>query len=75
MSEYLYYAGSLLLPPLGLWWGFKLFRRGDDRSRRIGIICVAITVVSTIIATAWTVRLFNSVNAQVNQQLQGIQGF
>lgn len=72
-TEYLYYAGSLLLPPLGIFWGLKMLS-GDERARRIGIVCIALTVVSTIAATVWTMRLFQGINAQVNQQLQGIGG-
>lgn len=74
VTEILYYIGSLILPPIGLWWGYKLFRQNDARNRRIGIVCVAITVISTIVVTYWTMNIFQTVNSQVNQQLQGIQG-
>lgn len=74
LMEYGYYAGSLLLPPLGLWWGWRLFRQADPRARRMGILNIAITVISTIVFSLWSVQLFQSINAQVNSQLNGIQG-
>ena len=72
--EYLYYAGSVLLPPIGLWWGFKYLKQSDEASKRIGWVCIILTTISTIVVTIWTVQLFQNINAQVNQQLQGIQG-
>lgn len=74
-TEYLYYAGSVFLPPLGLWWGYALYKRGDDRSKRIGLICAVLTVVVTIVVSVWTMNLFRGINSQVNQQLNGLQGF
>lgn len=74
-TELMYYAGSLLLPPMGIWWGFKYLRQDDPVSKRIGYMCMVITVVATILAVRWTMQIMTGVNAQVNQQLQGIQGF
>ena len=75
LVEYLYYAASLLLPPLGLYWGVRYLRQADKRSKRIGWICIALTVVSSIVVTMWSVQLFYNINQQVNQQLQGLEGF
>ena len=74
-TEIMYYVGSLLLPPIGIWWGFKYLRQDDRDSKRIRFICMAITVISTLIAVQWTMQFMQGVNAQVNQQLQGIEGF
>ncbi len=74
-TEIMYYLGSLLLPPIGLWWGFKYLKQEDSDSKRIAYVCIAITVVSTILAVRWTMQFMNGINAQVNQQLQGLQGF
>lgn len=75
VTEIMYYAGSLLLPPLGFWWGFKYLKQDDPVSKRIGVICIAITVVSVLVAARWTMQFMNSVNTQVNQQLQGLEEF
>lgn len=75
LTEYMYYAGSILLPPIGLWWGFKYLKQSDEASRRIGWICVILTIISSVVVTVWSVQLFQGINAQVNQQMQGIQGF
>lgn len=74
-TEYAYYAASLLLPPLGLWWGFKFLKQSDDHSRRIGWICIILTVASSIVVAMWSVQLFQNITQQVNQQLQGVEGF
>ncbi len=73
-TEYLYYAGSFLLPPLGLWWGFRYLKQADARSRMIGWICVILTIVSSVVVTVWSVHLFQGITAQVNEQLQGVGG-
>ncbi len=61
------YAFSVLLPPLGLWPGIKYARRSDPKARRVGIIAIALTIVSTVV-TLWLIySLFNV-------YLQTIQG-
>ena len=72
--ELIYYAGSLLLPPIGLWWGFKYLKQNDGKSKHIGWICIVLTVISTLVVAVWSVRLFQGISTQVNQQLQGIEG-
>lgn len=74
-SQLLLYLGSLLLPPMGLIWGFKYVKQADSRSKIVGIVAIALTVVILIVATQLTINLMNSVNTQVNTQLQNIQGF
>lgn len=75
MTELLYYAGSVFLPPLGFWWGFRYLRQDNQAAKRIGMICMVLTVISTLVAVRLTMQVMNGINAQVNQQLQGLQGF
>lgn len=70
-----YYIGSILLPPLGIIWGVKYLRQGDAKGRIHGFILIGITVLELIYLTIWTVNFINQINAQVNQQLNGLQGF
>lgn len=74
-TELMYYAGSILLPPLGFWWGVKYIQQPGAASKRIAILCMVLTTVSLIISSVWLVNYFNKLNAQVNQQLNGLQGF
>lgn len=74
LMEYMYYAGSVLLPPIGLWWGVRYLKQSDEKSKRIGWICIILTIISFFLVSVWTVRVFQGINAQVNQQLQGIEG-
>ena len=74
VREILYYAGSIFLPPLGLWWGIKYLRQPDLKSKRIGWISIILTFASVLITVAWTVNFINGVTSQVNSQLNGIPG-
>ncbi len=65
---------TILLPPLGLIWGLRYLRQGDDRSKIVGIAAMVITVIEIILVVQWTVSLLNGVGGQMNN-LQGLQGF
>ncbi len=67
------YAISILLPPLGLWPGIKYLRGNSILEKRIGLIAITLTIVSTII-TIWltfsllnTPLLFGGSGSQLNQ--------
>ena len=75
ITQLAYYAGSVLLPPFGFVWGLRYLKQPDPAAKRIGIINIALTVVSLIIVTVWTINFINGINAQVNQQLNSLQGF
>ena len=74
-TEIMYYAGSILLPPLGFWWGMKYLKQPDAVSKRIGIVSMVLTVIFFIVTSAWIVGYVNTLNATVNSQLNGLQGF
>ncbi|MCX6794089.1 MAG: zinc ribbon domain-containing protein [Candidatus Gottesmanbacteria bacterium] len=74
-TEIMYYAGSVLLPPLGFWWGIKYLKQPDAASKRIGILCMVFTTISFIVTSIWLVDYINKINATVNNQLNGLQGF
>lgn len=69
------YIGSLLLPPMGLWWGFRYIRQNNRKAQIAGLIAIIGTIVYLIIIMKITTDLFTQVNMQVNQQLQDLQGF
>ena len=74
-TEIMYYIGSLLLPPLGYWWGFKYLKQPDAVSKRIGIIIMVLTTISFILTSLWAVEYINKLNATLGGQLNGTQGF
>jgi len=69
------YLGSIFLAPMGLIWGIRYLRQQDGKSKIVGMVAIALTVLVLIVATGYTVRLVDNVNNQVGKQLQGIEGF
>ena len=67
----LIYLASLLLPPIGLWWGFKYIKQDDPKIRNVGIAAIVLTVIASIITIWITVSLINSFSASINSQLNG----
>ena len=67
MAQIKVYAVSLFLPPFGLWYAYKYLKEKDPLARKIGMIAVALTVVSSI-ATIWiTKSAINSATRSINQ--------
>lgn len=58
---------SVLLPPLGFWPGIKLLGNSDRRAQGIGILAIALTVISLVI-TVWYSIIF------INAQVKSMQG-
>jgi len=75
LTECLYYGASILFPPLGFWWGIKYLRQSDPASKRIAYVSMLLTVASSIIVMVWSIQLINGISAQVNQQMDIMQGF
>lgn len=71
----MYYAGALVLPPMGFIWGIRYLRQTDRTSKIVGSILVVGTIIELILLTQWTVQLINTINMQVSGQLNSIQGF
>lgn len=69
------YVGSILLAPMGIFWGLKYVKENDDKTKIIGVVAMIISGVTFIIAAQYTLAFINSLNTQVGQQLQGIEGF
>lgn len=69
------YLGSIFLAPMGIFWGLRYMRDGSQKSKIIGIVAMALSVVIFIIAVKFTVNTVNTLNTQVEKQLQGIEGF
>ena len=72
-TQLLIYIGSITLPPLGLFWGFKYLRQPDQGSKIVGIVAIILTIIILVLTVIFTVNLVNTINTQVNQQLQNVQ--
>ncbi len=69
-SQISLYVKTLLLPPLGIVWGFRYLRQPDAKSKIVGLITIVITVIEIVFLVKFTINLINIVNQQVSQQAQ-----
>ncbi len=63
-SEVGVYALSILLPPLGLWPGIKYLMKESRDAKRVGIVAIVLTLVSSAV-TVWLIM--NSLNNYLSQ--------
>ncbi|MCL5733286.1 MAG: zinc ribbon domain-containing protein [Patescibacteria group bacterium] len=69
MSQIGVYLLSFFLPPLGLWPAYKYLKQSDGKSKMIGWIAVALTVISLVLAV-WLFQGFTAyLNQSINNQL------
>jgi hypothetical protein len=68
-SQIVLYIKTLLLPPLGLWWGYRYLRQSDTSSKLVGLVVVLMTVVEIVWVTQITIGAINTANQQINQQM------
>ena len=65
------YLFSVFQPPLGLWPGIKYLFQKNKKAKRIGVIAIILTIISSIITIWACIGLVNnmtqSLNAQMNQ--------
>jgi uncharacterized membrane protein YqaE (UPF0057 family) len=73
LKEISVYIISILLPPLGLWPGIKYLFSKNGRTKRAGMIAIALTIFSTIITLWLSIALFNNLSKSVNSQLNQYQ--
>jgi len=68
------YFVSICLPPLGLGYTFKYIVSPSSQNKRVAIIAAILTIVS-IVLTIWaTMGLINSLQTQLNSQLNSYPG-
>jgi hypothetical protein len=75
----MYYLGAVVLPPMGIIWGIKYLRQGNQTAKIHGAILIGITIIELIYVTIWTVNFMHTISSQINGQLNGqpngLQGF
>jgi hypothetical protein len=55
LGEFGYYLMSLLVPPLGYWYLFKIYKRDDPKAKRVALISAGLTTFSLVL-TFWSVK-------------------
>lgn len=75
MTQLGIYAGSIILAPMGLVWGFRYLRQPGSMAKVVGVISIVLTIGTLVIASKLVTSYITSVNEQVTQQLNGMQGF
>ena len=66
------YCVSIFLPPLGLVWTIKYLRQKDPQPRRIALIAALLTIVSTIVTLWATLGIMQTVQSEVQTQLNAL---
>jgi len=67
------YSLSFFLPPLGLYPGIKYAMQKEQKIRNIGLVAIALTIISIGISIWVSIALFGSVNKTLNSQLNQYQ--
>lgn len=74
ISQLLVYLLSAFLPPLGIWPAVKYLRQSDEKSKRIGLAAIFLTIISIVI-TIWAAAGFiNSFSKEFGSQLNMFEG-
>ena len=64
---------SILLPPFGLWPGIKYLLQKDPKSKKIGVIAITLTILSTVVVTWLIISIVNSLTQNLSSQMNGLQ--
>lgn len=60
---------------MGIFWGFRYVRVDNGKSKIVGLVAMALSVATIIIAVQYTISLVDTINSQMGKQFQGIEGF
>lgn len=63
------YLISVFLPPLGIWPAIKYWRQQDEKSKKIGLVALVLTIISIVITSWLTISFINSFSKGVSDQL------
>jgi hypothetical protein len=69
LKQALVYLLSISFPPLGFWPAVKYLKQKDQKSRMIGFIAVALTIISIAVTVWLCLGIMNTFNQELNQQL------
>ena len=65
---------SVLLPPLGLFPGFRYLRMKEAGAKMLGAFAIVLTIISSVLATIYFMNFINNVSKTYNDiyQTQGV---
>ncbi len=63
------YLISFFLAPLGLWWAQKYIRSNNPKAKKIGWVCVILTVLSILLSIVIVGSIAGSVNSQLHTNI------
>jgi len=72
--QLLVYLLSIFLPPLGIWPAIKYLHQQDEKSKKIGLIALFLTIASIVITIWLTISFINSFSKGLDNQLNLYQG-
>jgi len=67
--QLLVYLLSIFFPPLGIWPAIKYLRQQDEKSKRIGLTALFLTIISIVITSWLTISFINSFRKGLDNQL------
>lgn len=67
-----FYALAIFLPPLGLWPGIKYMMKKDLQAKRVGLITIILTLVSTVLMIWGIFSFLNTYLTQMSGMLYGL---
>ncbi|HSW87768.1 MAG TPA: zinc ribbon domain-containing protein [Candidatus Saccharimonadales bacterium] len=70
-KQTLVYLVSFFLPPFGLPWAYKYLKQPDQKSKIIGYIVIALTIISLIINIWLVVAFVKQTQQAINTDLNG----
>jgi hypothetical protein len=73
VRQILIYVFSILFPPLGLWPALKYLKQADVKSKNIGYITLALTIISTLLTLYASVGLIRTLNTVVTNEMNAYQ--
>lgn len=68
------YFISFFLPPLGVWPAIKYLRQADEKSKKIGLVALVLTIISIAISTWLTLNFVKSFQKGLDSQINLLQG-
>jgi uncharacterized membrane protein YqaE (UPF0057 family) len=74
LKEISVYLLSVFLPPLGLWPGIKYLSQKNEKAKRVGLIAIILTIISTIVTIWISIGLLGSLTQSLNAQMNQYPG-
>ena len=68
------YLLSVFLPPLGIWPAIKYLRQQDEKSKKIGLTALFLTIIAIVIISWLTISFINLFSKGLDNQLNLYQG-